>query len=125
MSNPDTTAENEVHCNIHYDPEHRMIYTEGLSELELPELEIRHVANFFATAARDILAEVGDFMFCTGTPVHAGETMNTVHNLMPETRFRFKVPEPVPGLEALYRVERLQIVELNPACDCCRFAEEA
>ena len=89
-------------------------HTHGMAEKGLPELEIRGVPSFLAPAAAALLNDVCDYMLRTGKRVKAGETMSSSGAV-----FRFVAPEPMPGNEEHYEVERLQIVDVAPPCDCC------
>jgi hypothetical protein len=92
------------------------VHTHGMDALGLPELEVRHVPGFLAEPAARLLKEVCLYMRETGKIVRAGETMCVSER----TRFQFVAPEPMPGEEDHYATERLQIVDIEPICDCCR-----
>lgn len=92
------------------------VHTHGMNQYGLPELESRDVPGFLAEAAAAILNTVCDYMLDSGEIVSLGQTMA----LSPRTRFRFMKPDPIPGEEDHYDVERWQIVEVEACCqDCC------
>lgn len=91
------------------------IHTHGMDRRGLPELEMRDVPAFLAPAAAGILREVCHYMIDTGVRIKAGETMAT----SPRTALRFVKPTPIFGAEDHYRVERLLIKEIRPACEGC------
>jgi hypothetical protein len=100
---------------IHYVTDSGWLHTHDMDAHGLPELEIRDVPALLAEGASDLLQRVCDYMLGSGTRVRAGETMS----VSPRTRIRFIKPEPMPGEDDHYGEERLQIVGLEPACECC------
>jgi hypothetical protein len=100
---------------IHYVNDSGWMHTHGMDAHGLPELEIRDVPAYLAVGADWLLQQVCDYMLCTGTHINAGETMSVSAG----TVFTFIEPEPMPGKEDHYDMERLQIVDLESTCDCC------
>src|SRR5262249_22304849 len=90
---------------FHFILEKGWLHTHGMDRHGLPELEVRNVPGFLAGAAAGILDEVCDYMLTSGKTVKAGETMGLGSNV----RFRFVRPEPPPGDEDHYKVERLRL----------------
>ena len=55
-------------------------------------------------------------VYLTGEVIRPGETMT----LSDRTRCRFVAPNPLPGNDDHYVVERLLVTDIEPTCDCCR-----
>lgn len=91
------------------------IHTHGMTDRGFPEVEVRHIPDFLAEPAADLIRHVCDYMLDTGTRIRPGETMET----SPRTRFRLVRAEPLPGEEDHYTVECLQIVDVEHTCDSC------
>ena len=92
------------------------IHTHGMDVLGLPELELRGCPAFLAESAVHLMRSVCDYMLASGKVVKAGENMATSDRTM----FSFAIPEPVPGSEDHYEVERLQITDVDQQpCDEC------
>jgi hypothetical protein len=93
------------------------LHTNGLDELGLPELEMRHVPAFLMEDGARLLRHVAGYFIDKEKPVKVGETMQT----SPMTRFRFVLPQPLRGQEEHYApyTERWQIVAIEPHCNCC------
>lgn len=100
---------------IHHVIEDGWIHTHGMDAFGLPELEIRNVPALFVEAAAHILREACHYMKTPGVVVRVGETMA----VSPKTAFQFIRPDPLPGDEDHYEVERWQIVEINRPCEMC------
>lgn len=90
------------------------IHTHGMDAAGLPEVEIRHVPAFLAEAAANLVNMVCDHMLDTGTRIEPGQVIAA----SPRTHFRLVSPDPMPGNEDHYAVERLQIVDIQPSCGC-------
>ncbi len=112
----DTNDTRREAISIQYVIDSGWLHTHGMDAEGLPELEMRHVPAFLADAAAGLLRQVCGYMLESGTSIRADETMST----SPRTRFKFVKPEPMPGEEGHYESERLQIVDHEPVCDCCR-----
>lgn len=91
------------------------IHTHGMAERGYPEVEVRHVPDFLAEPAADMIRHVCDYMLDSGTRIRPGETMET----SPRTTFRLVKAEPLPGQECHFDVERLLIVDVEHSCECC------
>ena len=92
------------------------VHTHGMDQYGLPELEMRDVPGFLGEDAGRFLNSVCDYMLDSGSVIKLGETMA----ISPRTRFRFIKPDPIPGEEEHYEVERWQIVDVEGCCEeCC------
>ena len=90
------------------------VHTHGMEEFGLPELEIRDCPAFLAESAVHLMRSVCDYMHTTGKAVRAGDNMR----ITDRTTFTFAIPEPMPGSDDHYKVERLQIVDIDQqSCD--------
>ena len=95
------------------------IHTHGMAERGFPEIEVRDVPDFLAESAAALLRSVCNYMLDEAVHIKPGETMAT----SPQTRFRLVKPEPLPGEEDHYTVERLQIVDVEQICESCGLKE--
>jgi hypothetical protein len=101
--------------SIQYVIDYGWLHTHGLDRAGLPELEMMDVPIYLAGPASDLLRAVADYMLENGVRFGAGETMA----VSPLTSIRFAEPEPLPGEEDHYEVERLLIVGAEPTCEGC------
>lgn len=118
MSNKEerTESPSEGKVQMHWVTDQGWIHTHGMDAIGRPELEIRDCPSYLGEAAARILREVCDYMLNTGRVVKAGENMG----VSPKTVFHFVQPEPIPGSEDHYEVERLLIVDTGGhCCDVC------
>jgi hypothetical protein len=90
-----------------------------MAERGYPEVEVRGVPDFLAESAAELIRHVCDYMLDEKVCIKPGETMEIV----PRSRFQMIKPEPLAGQEDHYTVERLQIVDVEQACECCGQSE--
>lgn len=111
---PDIAAAIEVHVVTDGEQTRGWIHTHGMAAHGQPELEMRHVPLFLAPVAVAVLRSICRYMLTSPNPILAGQTM-----LQGEVPIRFITPDPFPGDEEHYRHPRLQIIDIDAACDCC------
>src|SRR5438552_1354406 len=91
------------------------VHTHGMDRHGLPELEVRGVPGFLAAAAADLLRHACDYMLASGKVMKAGEIVE----VSPGTYYRLARPDPTPGDEGHYEVERLRLEDVQATCSCC------
>jgi Domain of unknown function (DUF4261) len=101
--------------NMHWVIGTGWIHTHGMEERGYPEVEVRGVPDFLAESVAGLIRHVCDYMLDEAVSIKPGETMQT----SPRTRFQLIKPEPLPGEEDHYTVERLQIVDVEHICEHC------
>jgi hypothetical protein len=108
------TAQVKVHAINGGEQTKGWVHTHGMSDYDLPELEMRNVPLFLVPYAYHLLREICDYMLTDDPPVQAGHTMELGH-----ARFRFVHAVPIPGEEYHYDSPCLQIADVDAECDCC------
>jgi hypothetical protein len=91
------------------------VHTHGMDAHGYPEIEVRGVPDFLGESVVALIRHVCNYMLDEEVRIKPGETME----ISPRTRFRLIKPDPLPGEEDHYDVERLQIVDVEQVCDCC------
>jgi hypothetical protein len=101
---------NEV--DIHWVTDSGWIHTHGLSDLGLPELEIRDVPGYLGEAAVSLIRRIHGYMIDNKRQIKAGETFVA----SPRTCFRLVASFPIEGHEDHYIAERLRVVDREATC---------
>jgi hypothetical protein len=91
------------------------VHTHGMDRHGLPELEVKGVPGFLAPAAANMLMTACQYMIESRKAVKAGEGMTFPAGVV----VQFTKPEPAPGDEDHYEVERLRMEDVEATCDCC------
>lgn len=91
------------------------IHTHGMDRHGLPELEVRGVPDFLAPATAVLLGQLCDYMLEGGRVMKAGENVGLGDGRL----CRLVRPEPAPGTEDHYEVERLRLEDAEATCSCC------
>jgi hypothetical protein len=92
-----------------------LMYTRGMGALGFPDLEICNVPGLLVDGASQLLRAVCYHMISTGATIRPGQAMA----ISEWTSVRFVSSKAVPGEEDVYGAERLQIVVIEPVCECC------